>query len=108
MSGTRPGPGSTTGNRTRTQHGPSCARPMLAPGIRLQWEPSQRAHVLLFPEGMVTLSDTAYEILRRCDGRDIDALVADLRAAYPDAEGLEDDVCEFLEIARDESWLDSR
>ena len=31
----------------------------IAPGFRLQWEEAQGAHVLLFPEGMVRLSESA-------------------------------------------------
>ena len=36
--------------------------------FRLQWEPAQDAHVLLYPEGMVKLNQSAGEILLRCDG----------------------------------------
>ena len=39
-----------------------------ARGFRLQWEPAQKAHVLLYPEGMVKLNGSAGEILKRCDG----------------------------------------
>ena len=31
------------------------AKPALGRGFRLQWEPAQKAHVLLYPEGMVKL-----------------------------------------------------
>lgn len=79
----------------------------LAPGRRLQWEPVQEAHVLLYPEGMVTLSDTAHEILRHCDGRTISELVDTLMRQYGAAD-LEEDVLEFLETARAESWLEFR
>ena len=44
------------------------ARLAIAKGFRLQWEPAQNAHVLLYPEGMVKLNGSAGEILRRCDG----------------------------------------
>ena len=37
----------------------------IAPGFRLQWEQAQEAHVLLFPEGMVRLSESAGAILGR-------------------------------------------
>ncbi len=42
--------------------------PCIGPGFRLQWEPVQNAHVLLYPEGMVKLNQSAGEILKRCDG----------------------------------------
>ena len=37
------------------------------PNYRLQFEEAQQCHVLLYPEGLVKLSDTAVEILRRCE-----------------------------------------
>src|SRR5262249_58446441 len=43
------------------------ARPAIGRGFRLQWEPAQAAHVLLYPEGMVKLNSSAGEILKRCD-----------------------------------------
>jgi pyrroloquinoline quinone biosynthesis protein D len=42
------------------------ARPAIGRGFRLQWEPAQQAHVLLYPEGMVKLNGSAGEILKRC------------------------------------------
>ena len=44
------------------------AKPHIGRGLRLQWEPVQGAHVLLYPEGMVKLNQSAGEIMRRCDG----------------------------------------
>ena len=35
------------------------AVPAFRPGYRLQWEAVQNAHVLLYPEGMVKLNDSA-------------------------------------------------
>jgi pyrroloquinoline quinone biosynthesis protein D len=79
--------------------------PMLSPGLRLQWEPAQSAHVLLYPEGMVKLSASAAEILKRVDGvASAGAIVASLEAAYPGAN-LRADVFEFLDIARVRGWI---
>ena len=44
------------------------ARPLIGRGFRLQWEPAQNAHVLLYPEGMVKLNAQRrrdHESLRR-------------------------------------------
>ena len=42
-------------------------------GFRLQWEPAQSCFVLLYPEGMVKLNQSAGEIMKRCDGqRDVE------------------------------------
>ncbi len=46
------------------------ASPRIGRGFRLQWEPVQDCHVLLYPEGMVKLNESAGEILKRCDGSD--------------------------------------
>lgn len=77
----------------------------IAPGYRLQWEPAQDCHVLLYPEGMVKLSASAAMILELCDGvRDADAIVAALQQRFPEAN-LAADVHEFLEVAHERGWL---
>jgi len=79
--------------------------PVLSSGLRLQWEPAQEAHVLLYPEGMVKLSPSAAEILKRVDGTaSAAAIVASLEAAFPGAD-LRADVLEFLGIARARGWI---
>ena len=81
------------------------SRPRVGPGFRLQWEPAQEAHVLLYPEGMVKLNGSAGEIMKRCDGeRDLQAIVADLEAAFT-TQGLEGDVVAFVELAGRQKWL---
>ncbi|WP_349571637.1 pyrroloquinoline quinone biosynthesis peptide chaperone PqqD [Azotobacter salinestris] len=81
--------------------------PQLRRGFRLQWEPAQNCHVLLYPEGMVKLNDSAAAILGQVDGdRSIAAIVAVLRERFPEAEDIETDVLEFLEVARERSWIE--
>lgn len=81
------------------------AVPRLGPGFRLQWEPVQDSHVLLYPEGMVKLNRSAGEILTRCDGaRSFAAIVAELEQVFA-ANGLEPEVLAFAEIARQQRWL---
>lgn len=78
----------------------------LRPGWRLQWEPAQQRHVLLYPEGMVRLNDSASAVLTLVDGqRDVAALVAELQSHYPEATGLEQDVHEFLLDAANQGWI---
>jgi pyrroloquinoline quinone biosynthesis protein D len=80
-------------------------KPRIGPGFRLQWEPAQDCHVLLYPEGMVKLNQSAGEILKRCDGkRDVGAIVADLESTF-NAAGLRADVDAFIEIAVKQRWL---
>jgi pyrroloquinoline quinone biosynthesis protein D len=84
----------------------STATPRIGRGFRLQWEPAQNAHVLLYPEGMVKLNGSAGEILKRCDGRrSVQEIVADLEAAFG-ATGLMKDVTAFMEIASTRNWLE--
>lgn len=80
-------------------------KPRVAKMFRLQWEPAQQAHVLLYPEGMVKLNQSAAEILKRCDGtRDVPALVADLERAFS-STGLTQDVEDFLRVALEQGWI---
>lgn len=75
-------------------------------GFRLQWESAQSCFVLLYPEGMVKLNQSAGEIMKRCDGlRDVAAIVADLETAFS-ATGLEPDVLAFVDLAHRQRWLE--
>lgn len=80
-------------------------KPRLSRLFRLQWEDAQGAYVLLYPEGMVKLNQSAAEILKRCDGqRDVATIVGDLESAFT-LNGLATDVGDFLTIARERGWL---
>jgi pyrroloquinoline quinone biosynthesis protein D len=82
------------------------ARPAIARGKRLQWEPAQEAHVLLYPEGMVKLNGSAGAIMSRCDGvATVAEIVADLERTY-DTQGLGPDVQAFLAHALENNWLE--
>ena len=84
------------------------AKPAIAHGMRLQWEPAQEAHVLLYPEGMVRLNSSAGAILSRCDGvRTLADIVADLERSYG-ATGLGPDVSAFVALALERRWLELR
>ncbi|MBQ0834063.1 pyrroloquinoline quinone biosynthesis peptide chaperone PqqD [Marinobacter sp.] len=81
--------------------------PRFRRGFRFQWEPAQNGHVLLYPEGMVKLNESAGAVLSEIDGqRSVLDIVAALKAAFPQAGALEDDVIEFLEHARQQHWID--
>jgi pyrroloquinoline quinone biosynthesis protein D len=80
--------------------------PRIGKGFRLQWEEVQNAHVLLYPEGMVTLNGSAGEILTRCDGATpVRAIVADLEQRFA-LRNLDRDVLAFLDIARERRWVE--
>ena len=75
------------------------ARPSLAQGVRLQIDSTTGKNVLLYPEGIVELNETAHAILSRCYGRtvgeitqalseeyeaDVNAMAADIRDTLSD------------------------
>lgn len=78
-------------------------------GYRLQWEAAGRNHVILYPEGMAKLNETAAAILELVDGRrDVAAIIAMLNERFPEAGGVDDDVIEFLQIACQQKWITCR
>lgn len=80
-------------------------RPLLNRRYRMQYEAAQQAHVLLYPEGMVRLNQSAAEILKRCDGQaTVDQIVEQLEAAF-NASGLRDDVLGLLAHAHEKDWI---
>ena len=81
-------------------------QPRLSRRFRLQYEEAQSRWVLLYPEGMVQLNPSAAEILKRCDGtRDIDAIVAELEAAF-NAQGIAPEVQSLLEEGQRRGWIE--
>ena len=90
----------------RTANACTDAIPRIGRGFRLQWEPVQNAHVLLYPEGMVKLNGSAGEILTRCDGATpVANIVTDLESRFQ-TQGLDGDVRAFLDIATERRWVE--
>ena len=80
--------------------------PKVGRTFRIQWEPAQEAYVLLYPEGMVKLNQSAGEILKRCDGSArVADIVADLEATF-NTQGLAGDVIGFIELAVQQEWVE--
>jgi pyrroloquinoline quinone biosynthesis protein D len=76
---------------------PDHAQPRLARGVRLQIDGETGKAVLLFPEGILELNETAQEIVTRCDGRPLNEIVLGLAEEYDvDLEMLAADVRETL------------
>ena len=73
------------------------ARPHLAKGVRLEVDSATGKGVLLYPEGIVELNETAHEILACCDGRTLGEIVQTLAEGYDaDVAALAVDVRETL------------
>jgi len=81
--------------------------PTLRQGFRLQWEPRQDCHVLLYPEGMIKLNTSAGQILSLVDGqRSVAAIITQLSASFPGVPGIDEDVLAFLEVAHAQFWIE--
>jgi pyrroloquinoline quinone biosynthesis protein D len=73
------------------------ARPSLAKGVRLEIDSTTHKSVLLCPEGIVELNETAHEILSRCDGRTLCEIISELAEEYEaDSDALAADVRDTL------------
>lgn len=80
----------------------------IAPGHRMQWEETQGSWVILYPEGMVKLNETAADILRRCDGSTpLNQVIAGLEEEFAEPD-LAADVIELVEAALAEGWFSRR
>jgi len=85
---------------------PNDWRPALGAHYRLQWEPAQDSHVLLYPEGMVRLNMSSGEIMGLCNGeRSVANIVETLQEKFADAGDLGPDIHDFLFEARARGWL---
>jgi pyrroloquinoline quinone biosynthesis protein D len=81
--------------------------PALRRGFRLQWEPRQACHVLLYPEGMIKLNASAGQILDLVDGqRSVAAIIDRLSESFPGVPGIDEDVLAFLEVAHAQFWIE--
>jgi pyrroloquinoline quinone biosynthesis protein D len=80
-------------------------KPRLNKLFRLQWEEVQQAYVLLYPEGMVKLNQSAAEILKHCDGtRTIDELITELEKQFNEVD-LRDPIEGMLRAAFAKDWI---
>ncbi|APA90498.1 pyrroloquinoline quinone biosynthesis peptide chaperone PqqD (plasmid) [Paraburkholderia sprentiae WSM5005] len=76
-------------------------------GYRFQFEIAQNAYVVLYPEGMIKLNESAGAIGGLIDGaRSIAAIIDHLSIQYPGALELGEDVEQFMLVARDKHWID--
>lgn len=78
----------------------------LARGHRIQYETVQGCDVLLYPEGVVQLSESAAMILKTVDGhKTASEIAATLIQQFPEAGDISGDVRGFLEVAHARGWI---
>ena len=83
--------------------------PAFRRGYRMQWEPAQDSHVVLYPEGMAKLNETATAVLELVTGKqDVAAIIAILDSRFPEAGGVGDHVKEILQSAVEQKWIQCR
>ena len=80
----------------------------IVPTFRVQWEEVQNCYVVLYPEGMVKLSQSAGEIMKRIDGeKSVIDIIDDISNAFDGAD-VKEDVRKFLEVVYGNGWIRSK
>lgn len=81
------------------------ARPRLRQGILLRYDEVRDVHVLMYPEGVVVLNETAAAIVRHCDGA---TTIADITTALAGSyRGVRDtDVVDVLARLADRGMIE--
>lgn len=76
-------------------------------GYRLQFEPAQDAYVLLYPEGMIKLNESASIIAQHIDGStSIKEIIGKVTAMFGDIPEIKQDIVEYMLVAQREHWID--
>lgn len=80
-------------------------RPVINPLFLFRWEEQEQAYLLLYPEGIIKLNDSAGNILKLCDGeRTLKTLIEELKTLFGD-DGIEGDIYNFMEVAHGKGWI---
>ncbi len=77
----------------------------LNPNFQFQWEEKQNCYVLLYPEGMVQLNQSAGEILNLCDGEKSANDINKILCEKFEVEDLSKDITLFLIEAKNRNWI---
>ena len=77
------------------------------PIFLFRWEEQEEAFVMLYPEGIIKLNNTAGEILKLCTGESsVDEILRELGEKFQAEElQLKNEVCKFLEVSLDKGWI---
>ena len=73
--------------------------------FQLQYEEAQECFVLLYPEGMVQLNQSAGEIMNLCDGKNSTLDIAKILEEKFQVADLKKDVEAFLTEALNRKWV---
>ncbi|SPL69424.1 pyrroloquinoline quinone biosynthesis peptide chaperone PqqD [Acinetobacter stercoris] len=76
-------------------------------GYRFQFEAAQNKYVILYPEGMIQLNESASEIGQLIDGKlTTDQIIHQLEQKYPAVSELAGDVDDFMRVAHQQHWIE--
>jgi len=79
--------------------------PEINPLYVFRWEEQEQAFLLLYPEGIIKLNDSAGNILKLCSGeRSLEQIIAELKKLFG-VDDLEDDIYSFMEVAIGKGWI---
>jgi pyrroloquinoline quinone biosynthesis protein D len=83
------------------------AQPRFPRGVRLQFDRTRAAWVILAPERVLFPDEIAVEILRRCDGRaSVAGIASELAARFSaDLATVQSDVIELLEDLAEKGFI---
>lgn len=74
------------------------------PTYLFRWEEAQQAYVLLYPEGVIKVNETAAAILKLCDGaHTVREIISELADVY--STDVTQSVYKFLEISYAKNWI---
>ncbi|HVI49760.1 MAG TPA: pyrroloquinoline quinone biosynthesis peptide chaperone PqqD [Candidatus Sulfotelmatobacter sp.] len=77
----------------------------LSPMFLMRWEEPQQSHVLLYPEGLVKLNESAAAILEQCKSpSSVNEIVGRLCNLYR-VNDIESDVMDFIATSLEKGWL---
>ncbi len=80
-------------------------QPEINPLYLFRWEEKEQAYLLLYPEGIIKLNDSAGNILKLCTGeKTLEELISELENLFG-VEALEDDIYGFMEVAIGKGWV---
>lgn len=78
-------------------------------GYRFQFEPVQNGFVILYPEGMIKLNESAGAIGQYIDGQNnVSAIITELKQQFGDVADIEQDVVDYMLVAQQQHWIDLR
>ena len=81
--------------------------PVWRSGYKLQFEPSQKTYVILYPEGLIRLNETASIIAQQINGKhSIYLILKNIKTIYESTAEIEQDVLDYLFIAHQQHWID--